>query len=328
VSALNQPPFVYGKLPARGDFITRGFERPFLDSWDEWLRQGILASQESLAELWLDVYLTSPVWRFALSGGSCGPDTMLGVLIPSVDKVGRYFPLTLGCALTAGLELTGLVAQASPWYRAIEALALAALEPAFSLDALAQPVALEVEDTVMALPLVEPLTPPGLYVPFGTDAHSAAVRHAHHPLAQGLSLWWTSGSKRVAPCLLICPGMPPASSFAALLNGDWQRRGWTVPAEEQQGDMPAKVEAHEEVAADAREVGSAFEATDDGQAAELTLGVNEIRSTTEPAGVPDDSGAKDSRITGTQPTQSSDDSEQSESTIKLDSPSNSPGTAT
>lgn len=245
MSTLNDPPCVYGKLPARGDFITRGFERKFLDPWDEWLGQAMLASQESLAELWLDVYLTSPVWRFALSAGSCGPDTVLGVLIPSVDRVGRYFPLTLGRALAPGLELTSLITQASPWYRATEALALAALEPGFSLEALAQPIALEVAGIPMALPQVDPVSSPGLCLPFGAGARSTALRHAHQPLAQGLNLWWTTGSNRIAPCLLVCPGMPTVSSFCALLDGDWGRHGWAVPVEEQPDNTAVATEADE-----------------------------------------------------------------------------------
>jgi len=219
--------------PRAATSLRATFDKAFLNPWDEWLRQAILASRDTLAEHWLDIYLTSPVWRFALSAGCCGPDTILGVLIPSVDKVGRYFPLTLGRALAPGLELTGVIAQASSWYRAIEALALAALEPEFNLEAFAAPIALELAATVMALPPIDPLAPPGLSVPFNGDAQSIALRQAHHPLAEGRSLWWTSGSTRVAPCLLICPGMPPASSFAALLDGDWSRDGWDVPVPEQ-----------------------------------------------------------------------------------------------
>lgn len=249
MSALNEPPCVYGKLPARGDFIARDFDKTFLNPWDEWLRQAILASRDTLAEHWLDIYLTSPVWRFALSAGSCGPDTILGVLIPSVDKVGRYFPLTVGRALAPGLELTGVIAQASSWYRAIEALALAALDPEFNLEAFAAPIALELAATVMALPPIEPLAPPGLYVPFNGDAQSVALRQAHHPLAEGRSLWWTSGSERVAPCLLICPGMPPASSFAALLDGDWSRDGWVLPVQAQpEPELASSTETEKETA--------------------------------------------------------------------------------
>ena len=40
------------------------------------------------------------------------------------------------------------------------------------------------------------------------------------------SLWWTEGSDRIPRCLLICDGLPPIDSFAALLAGDWEKRGW------------------------------------------------------------------------------------------------------
>jgi type VI secretion system protein ImpM len=80
---------VYGKLPARGDFVSRRMGRSFVDAWDDWLQQAIPASQLALGDRWLDFYLTSPIWRFALGAGCCGPNTVVGVMMPSVDKVGR-----------------------------------------------------------------------------------------------------------------------------------------------------------------------------------------------------------------------------------------------
>lgn len=41
-------------------------------------------------------YLTSPVWRFAIAPGVLGPEGLGGVMMPSVDRVGRYFPLIIG----------------------------------------------------------------------------------------------------------------------------------------------------------------------------------------------------------------------------------------
>lgn len=48
-------------------------------------------------------------------------------------------------------------------------------------------------------------------------------------LSGGHSLWWTSGSQRVAPVLLICTGLPDPGRFAAMLDGQWQQQGWSVP---------------------------------------------------------------------------------------------------
>jgi len=92
---------LYGKLPSHGDFLRRRASDAFVDAWDAWLRDCLAASREALAERWLDIYLTSPVWRFALAAGACGPVPVLGLMVPSVDRVGRYFPLTLVANLPA-----------------------------------------------------------------------------------------------------------------------------------------------------------------------------------------------------------------------------------
>ena len=61
----------YGKVRTHGDFVTRHLPRAFADPWDEWLREGIATSREQLGAYWLDIYITSPIWRFALSPGIC-----------------------------------------------------------------------------------------------------------------------------------------------------------------------------------------------------------------------------------------------------------------
>lgn len=244
VSLSPEPPGVYGKLPARGDFIARRLGKNTIDAWDAWLQQAIPMSRETLAERWRDIYLTSPIWRFALSAGSCGPSTLIGVVVPSVDKVGRYFPLMLGRELPPGLELSGLIAQAAPWYRAVESLALAALVPEFRLEEMEGPIALDIDATLAAPEPRELLAAPGIQIPLGPGARGAALRHAYQPLARGRSLWWTSGSEHCAPSLLICPALPPPQSFASLLDGDWKRGGWLEAAEEETG-QPAPAGAQE-----------------------------------------------------------------------------------
>ena len=85
---------MFGKLPSHGDFLRRRASDAFVDAWDAWLRECLAASREALGERWLDVYLTSPAWRFVLAG-TCGPAPVIGLMVPSVDRVGRYFPFTL-----------------------------------------------------------------------------------------------------------------------------------------------------------------------------------------------------------------------------------------
>src|SRR5260370_38744549 len=83
-----------GKLPARGDFVTSGLPRRFAEAWHDWLQPALAASRHALGEDWLAAWLEAPIWRFALSPGACGPDSVLGLGMPGVDRVGRHFPLT------------------------------------------------------------------------------------------------------------------------------------------------------------------------------------------------------------------------------------------
>jgi type VI secretion system protein ImpM len=60
----------YGKLPSHGDFLRRRVSDGFVSGWDLWLQEGMAAARTALGEGWLDVYLTSPVWRFASAAGA------------------------------------------------------------------------------------------------------------------------------------------------------------------------------------------------------------------------------------------------------------------
>lgn len=227
---------LYGKLPARGDFITRSLARPFTDGWDAWLQPAINCSREQLGEGWVDIYLTSPLWHFVLPGGLCGPTAMAGVLMPSVDRVGRYFPLTIAAPLNDGAAAARLPAAMSAWFDWAETLALTCLEDDFDFDGLEEVLA-----GAPAADAVRPggvfFSPMGLRAPLAGDGPETGVQAiADGLLAQTFgrcSLWWTKGSELVTPTMIATPGLPRTASFAALLDGDWDRWGWSAePARE------------------------------------------------------------------------------------------------
>jgi type VI secretion system protein ImpM len=85
---------LFGKLPAKRDFISCNMPRPFLDHWERWLQEGVARSQLQLGRQWKDVFLTAPIWRFWFGAEVYG-QSVTGALMPSVDGVGRYFPLTV-----------------------------------------------------------------------------------------------------------------------------------------------------------------------------------------------------------------------------------------
>ena len=127
MSTASAPGF-YGKVPGLGDFVSRRLPRAFIDYWDAWLQSVIATSRMQLGEHWLNTYLSSPLWRFVLSSGHCGTHPWAGVLMPSVDRVGRYFPLTIATSLSAGANPFAAAAAATEWFEEAEALALSALE--------------------------------------------------------------------------------------------------------------------------------------------------------------------------------------------------------
>ena len=82
-------PGLYGKLPARGDFLSRRLDAQFVEAWDEWLQRVMRESREVLGEHWLECFLSMPDWRFALPAGMVSSAGWVGLLVPSVDRVGQ-----------------------------------------------------------------------------------------------------------------------------------------------------------------------------------------------------------------------------------------------
>lgn len=103
MDAAGGPPGWHGKLPSLGDFASRRLPHEFIDAWDGWLAGGLAALRQASPDGWLDGYLASPIWRFMLMPGALpapsGDQGWAGVLMPSVDRAGRYFPFTAACPL-------------------------------------------------------------------------------------------------------------------------------------------------------------------------------------------------------------------------------------
>lgn len=206
----------FGKVTSHGDFVARRLPPSFQRPWDDWLQSGLQESRLALNGNWLATYMNSPIWRFALAPGICGDQGWAGLVMPSVDRVGRHFPLTLAAAVAP--PLTCLMHHET-WFNRLEALALSSLREDFSLDAFDfELCGLDVPDTP------DGPAPAGTVIAFDggqpdLPVLAGAALHGH-------SLWWTDGSPRVAPCLLVCVGLPAAAAFTALLDGDWRAHGW------------------------------------------------------------------------------------------------------
>ncbi|MEM9428297.1 MAG: type VI secretion system-associated protein TagF [Pseudomonadota bacterium] len=126
----------FGKVPALGDFFNFGLNRGFIDAWDSWLQQGLLAARAELGPDWNECYNSAPLWRFTLPPKVAGSDSVLGVLTPSVDRVGRQFPLTLVGALPAGTRPLAAHLRCAGLFERLEDIALDALESGLDRAAL------------------------------------------------------------------------------------------------------------------------------------------------------------------------------------------------
>lgn len=227
----------YGKIPALGDFASRRLSAGFVNSWDAWLQRALAASRSALRERWQDIYLNSPIWRFALLPGVCGNNCWTGIMMPSVDKVGRHFPLTIAVALDPQPEILATVFAAENWFAAVELIALSSLNMDFPLD--------ELERRLTATPF-GPLPPsdyPGrtaardlaawwngprrgpvvLSLP-DLDAIAGVLSSGglNILLASGFgkSLWWTRDELTGASQLRGFFGLPAEEHFAILLAGE------------------------------------------------------------------------------------------------------------
>jgi type VI secretion system protein ImpM len=175
----------YGKLPARGDFLRAGLPRSFTDPWDAWWQAAIACSRSALGDEWLTCWMEAPIWRFSLPDGICGPHGALGLWMPSVDRAGRYFPLTFAL-LQPGASPDALASAGASWLDEAEKIGLDALEN--------ESVPESITERLEALP-----TP-------------AAASGA------GEALWWTAGSPYVAPAALRFSGLPDPVQFATMIR--------------------------------------------------------------------------------------------------------------
>lgn len=85
---------LFGKLPAHGDFVSRGFNASERDSLDAWLATSLSDARDALGdEAFADRYDSAPPWRCVVPGDADGATA--GALAPSIDAAGRRYPIFL-----------------------------------------------------------------------------------------------------------------------------------------------------------------------------------------------------------------------------------------
>lgn len=252
MNRLDYPAGFYGKLPSHGDFLSRRLPRQFIEPWDEWLQGGLAASREQLGREWLNIFLVSPIWQFALSPGLCGDDAWAGVMMPSVDRVGRYFPLTLAAKVN-DYPLAKLYDPLCGWFEILSQLALSTLEYKFDLQAFDEQLGhVHLSDFLPAQPgqshtVMAAASSVRQAFKFELD-HERDTPQAFTELGENLSnrflsrcsYWRSAAYEDAKSTLLLCEGLPPIDAYVGFLNGAWPQRGWEISSTRLTGSVPAE----------------------------------------------------------------------------------------
>lgn len=220
-AALNAPapPGWFGKLPNRGDFASRRLPDDFIRRWDDWLQHGLASARNELGDVWLARYLVAPIWRFWLAPDTLGAAAWAGLLMPSVDRVGRHFPLTIAAPAGPSAGSLAAVLEAQDWFRALDSVARQVLDVEFTVEdfegklaMLATPdfdVASDAEAQHLASALLQAFSPADVTPQGGLETPRSALLPG--------SVWWCDGAAEAAQFACFA-ALPPAASFAGLLR--------------------------------------------------------------------------------------------------------------
>jgi type VI secretion system protein ImpM len=189
-------PGLFGKLASHGDFVQRRLPPDFVAAWDTWLQQGIHAGRARHGAAWPERYLQGPLWRFVLAPAVCGQAAMVGVLLPSVDRVGRHFPLTLAAPHDhAASCLLDLATTGMDWFDRLADLAVCAMWGDLALA--------ELEPALARLG--------------GPPRQRSGAASAFPEARACRAVFWTEGEPGMEPILMLHRALPDAAALGAML---------------------------------------------------------------------------------------------------------------
>lgn len=218
----------FGKLPGLGDFVGRRMPHAFGSDWDHWLRSGLEQLRNESPDQWEQRFVQSPLWFFVAPALVTGKPTC-GVVAPSMDRVGRYYPITI---LAMADEVDGVFASDAD-LALFFAAARAAVIDARRLPLSAEGVESRLSDLVW--PFVGKAEPPknslisdllaDLNAASDYSSQAAAVTLPSLPwrelVAKGseTSVWWASPIAQVPYQEVVHHGAFHRSLFSRLFQG-------------------------------------------------------------------------------------------------------------
>lgn len=214
----------FGKLSCLGDFASRRLPPEWVGGCDDWLSRCLAHGQAQRGAAWLPAYLATPVWRFVWGPQVADERWWYGILMPSCDSVGRYFPLVLAQPRTAPPEDRFGYAHLELWWQHLAAAALDTLADGASVDAF--------EEALADAPDWPAAPPPGLRsmpleggrrwaLPAALSMEELAPALATAGLRESLhghSLWWPWVQDGAGSVCTMVPGLPTPAVFDGMLG--------------------------------------------------------------------------------------------------------------
>jgi len=226
LNPLNLHPVAwYGKLPSAADFVGRRMPHAMETAWDNWVRSGMDQVRHETGAKWQERFVNCPIWFFMYPTQVQGV-LAAGAIAPSIDRVGRYYPITV-MALSAS-QPSGFTddAQVSQFFSGLRSAVI---------DARRIPLRVEqMDERVLRLcsPFQSSIPQDDLIVDILSDLKSAdAENPAQSSCLPGLdwrnlftagsntSIWWVSPSAQFRHEMVVHHGPLHRPLFARLFKG-------------------------------------------------------------------------------------------------------------
>lgn len=226
----------YGKLPARGDFISGRVPATFKNTWDDWAQQLVTACKTIANENTSEVWHKLPVYRFYLSPGIAGDNAWVGVTLPSQDSVGRLFPFCIARDINANLQAPRAMNDHAEFFNEIESQITALFAGELEFDLLTQTLEsldqkIVVDDTSTSPLLSRQSEEPALSIKLSGGLSDNTWALASNAIlgvtCSAHSIWTTSPLSNASEETLFCEFMPSAVCCENLFTGHFEPAHWT-----------------------------------------------------------------------------------------------------
>ena len=209
----------YGKVPCKGDFVSRGLSRHCIGNLDRWLQQGMTSSKGYMSDHWSRHYMIAPVWQFYIAAGILDSHGWLGVFIPSIDSVGRKFPCLVAVPVAVPFFCLKQLEDQDELLMQIETLLFDALEDNFDFSLFChQSSQLKLLPSYPPVDLYRAVRP--VAVMQNLEPQRSVLRNLDLTSEYSYpTVWWSDGSDTIAPQLWFNDGLPDASQFRFFLTG-------------------------------------------------------------------------------------------------------------